>query len=214
MTPTEIETAARNQYNAIGDSFWSQAEILNLIWQACIELADLTKNIERTYTTSTVASQQEYSYPTSTVAIKRITYGGKKLQPITMREDDAITGLNQSTTDEGTPQYYFIWNDTIYLRPIPSAVGTLKIFSINKPQQVTTTSTIEVPDQFHMALVDYILSRMASKDRQLDVAKYYLDLWKETKIEAIKWHKRNKRGDSFASVQDEEQMNGSYLGLV
>ena len=214
MTPTEIETAARNQYNAIGDNFWSQTEILNLIWQACIELAGLTKCIERVYTTSTVASQQEYSYPTSAVSIKRITYEGKKLQAITMREDDAITGLNQATTDEGTPQDYAIWNETIYLRPSPSAVGTLKIFSINKPQQVTITSTIEVPDQFHMGLVDYILERMAAKDRQIDLAKYYHDLWEKTKVEAMKWHKRNKRGDSFASVQDEEQLNGSYLGLI
>lgn len=214
MTPTEIETSARLQYNAVGDSFWSTAEILNLMWQACIELAAVTKNVERVYTTSTVAAQQEYSYPTNTISIKRITYEGKKLQPITMREDDAITGLNQATTDQGTPQYYFIWNKTIYLRPIPSAVGTLKIFSINTPQQITATSTLEIPEELHMSIVDYILGRMAAKDRQIDISQYYMNLWKEHKLEAIKWHKRNKRGDSFASVQDEEQLNGSYLGLI
>ena len=142
------------------------------------------KYIERVYTTPTVAIQQEYSYPTNTVAIKRITYQGKKLQLITMREDDAVTGLNQSTTNEGTPQYYFIWNKTIYLRPIPDSVGTIKIFSLNVPDVVLTTSTIEIPTEFHMSLVDYILQRMCLKDKDYQGATMYENRWKSTLVEA------------------------------
>lgn len=214
MTPTEIETSARNRYNSIGDSFFSSEEILALMWDACLDITRECNLIERVYTTSTVASQQEYAYPTSTISIKRITYDGKKLKPITMREDDAITGLNQSTTSEGTPQYYFVWNDTIYLRPIPSSVATLKIFTYNEPSVLTISSTLEIPTQFHMDIVDYIVSEMAAKDSNLQFAKYYADKWERSKLDIKKWQRKRLRGDSFASVQDEDQLIEGYLGIV
>ncbi len=214
MTPTEIETAARNKYNSVGDSFYSQDEILDLIWEACLDLTRETNLIERVYTSSTVIGQQEYSYPTSTIAIKRITYGGQKLKPITFREDDAVTGLNQGTTDQGTPTYYYLWNETIYLRPIPSAVGTLKIFSYNEPSEVTNTSTLEIPLQYHMNLTDYVVSEMAAKDSNFSAAKYYREKWEKSKLRAKVWQKKRLRTDSFSVVQDEEQMVGSYLGIL
>ena len=214
MTPTEIETAARNKYNAIGDSFFSQEEVLDLMLQACNELARDCFMIQATYTTSTVASQQEYSYPTNTIAIKRITYDGKKLKQITFREDDSITGLNQSTTATGTPQYYFVWNETISLRPIPSSVATLKIYSFNEHSAITTSSTLEIPSQFHMDIVDFIVSEMAAKDSNFTAAKYYSDRWEKKKLDAKRWVRKQFRGDSFSVVQDEDQMIEGYLGIV
>lgn len=214
MTPTQIETAARNRYNAISDSFWSQDEILNLLYGACLDLSRECLLIERSYTTSTVASQQEYAYPTSAIAIKRVSYDGKKLKPITMREDDSITGLNQSTTATATPQYYFIWNQTISLRPIPSSVGTLKIYTYNEPSAITITSTLEIPTQFHMDLVDYIVGEMAAKDLNFTAAQYYQAKWEKAKIAAKRWAKRKNRGDSFNVVQDEDMMIEGYLGIV
>lgn len=214
MTPTELETAARNRYNSIGDSFFSQPEILDLIWDACLDMTRECNVIERVYTTSTVANQQEYSFPTSTISIKRITYDGKKLKPITFREDDTITGLNQSTTSTGTPQYYYQWNDTIYLRPIPTDVATLKIFTYNEPQVITTASVLEIPVQFHMDLLDYIVSEMAAKDSNFEAAQYYANKWEAAKMSIKKWQKKRLRGDSFATVQDEESMIEGWLGIV
>lgn len=214
MTPTQIETAARNRYNSVGDSFFSSAEILDLMWDACLDMTRETNLIERIYTSSTVASQQEYAFPDSTISIKRITYEGKKLKPITFREDDAITGLNQSTTSTGTPQYYYQWNGSIFLRPIPSDIGTLKIFSFNEPEVLTSTSVLEVPLQFHMDLVDYIVSEMAAKDSNFEAAKYYQAKWERSLAEIKKWQRKKLRGDSFASVQDEEALIEGYLGIV
>lgn len=214
MTPTQIELAARNRYNAVGDSFWSQDEILMLLYDACLDMARECLLIENTYTTSTVASQQEYAYPTTTMAIKRITYNGSKLKKINFREDDSITGLNQSTTSTGTPQFYFIWNDTISLRPIPTDVGTLKIYSFNEPAELTINSSIEIPTQFHMDLVNYIVSEMAAKDSNINVAQYYLNKWDKAKLNAKRWAKKRLRTDSFSTVQDEEMSVEGYFGIV
>lgn len=214
MTPTEIETWARQRYNAIGDTFWSQAEILNYMTGACMRAARRCGLIERTYTSTTVASQQEYDFPTNTIAIKRVTWNGIKLKPITMREDDAVTGLNMTTTATGTPQYYWVWNYTIALRPIPNDAQSLKIWSVNTPSALTITSTLEIPSQFHEDLIHYINREMALKDSNFNAAKSYGELWEQSLIEMDKWQKKRKRTDGFGTVQDEDQLVEGYFGIV
>jgi selenocysteine-specific translation elongation factor len=215
MTPSEIELAAREQYNAIGDTNWSQLEIFRLIYAACLQLAREALAIERTYTTSTVASQQEYSYPTNTISISRITYEGTKLAPISFQEDDVLTLNNASSSVTGTPQYYAIWNETIYLRPIPSGVGTLKIFSYNEPQAITSaTATMEVPSQFHMGIVDFVLARMFGKDQNEKFASYHMTLWNEELKSAKRWAQKKKRGDNYAVVKDEDSLSKTVMGLI
>lgn len=52
MTPTQILTSARNKYNAVGDSFWSDDELLGILYDACVEMTDDADMIERTYSTA------------------------------------------------------------------------------------------------------------------------------------------------------------------
>lgn len=215
MTPTEIETWARQRYNAINDTFWSQAEIFNYLTGACMRAARRTQLIERVYTTSSVASQQEYDFPTNTIAIKRVTWNGIKLKPITMREDDSITGLNMTTTATGDPQYYFVWNYTISLRPIPASVQTIKIWSVNTPSAITaSTASLEIPAQFHEDLLHYINREMALKDSNFKAASAYGELWEQSLVEMDRWQKKRKRTDSFAAVQDEGQLVEGYFGIL
>lgn len=213
MTVTEIVTAARNAYNAVGDNFWSDPELYALLYDACLDMQRECQLIQSTLTTSTVASQQEYDFPTNTIAIKRITYEGQKLGHITMREDDMITGLNSSTTATGTPAYYFTWNEVIYLRPIPDSIGTLKIFSVNEPSAITSTSTIEIPTQFHMDLVKYMVMNIALKDQNANIADRYEKRWEQAKMNAKKWARKQAVADSFRRVQDEEAVGGNYFGV-
>jgi hypothetical protein len=214
MTLTELITMCRQRHNSVGDTFWSDDEIRGLIYAGCNEMAREAKVIEGVYTTSTVVGQQEYSYPTQTISIKRVTYAGAKLQPITFREDDQITGLNAGVTSQGTPQYYAVWNDTIYLRPLPAAVGTLKIFSYNEPQALTSVSTLEIPSQYHADIVSYVLFCMHAKEKNFDGATYWRDEWDE-RLLRIKVHQRKRlRGDSFTNVNDIDTMGESFIGTI
>lgn len=213
MTPADVIQKAREQYNAVGETFWSESEFLGLISMACQELARETKCIERVYTTTTVASQQEYDYPTNTTDIKRVTYDGNRIDPITFDEADQVTLNNSSITTVGSPVGYAIWNETLYLYPTPSEAKTLKIYSVNEPQDVSTiTSTLEVPTWTHPALVNYCLSAMYAKDKDFASAKYYKDLWMSD-IQAIKRKMaKKKRGDRMASVKDEGSIPPNYWG--
>ena len=214
MTPSEIILAARQRYNAVGDTNWSDAEICSLIYFGELQLfTELGMVIENTFTTSTVIGTREYAYPSNAASIRRIEFNGKKLFPITFRDDDSLTNQNEATTDTGEPVYYEIFDSTIYLRPIPSTVDDLKMYANCEPQAVTTTSTLEIPSFTHGALVDYVVAEMAAKDLNFKMAEYYMSKWQNTHIPSIKKRiKLNKRGDSFAVVQSEELLPHNSLG--
>lgn len=214
MTPSEINTAARSKYNSTGDTFYTEDEINTLIYEACIELARKAFVIEKLYTTSTVASQQTYVFPTNTIMIRRVEYNGQKLQKIDIREDDLITNLSMSTSATGTPGFYFEWEETLYLRPVPDSVGTLKIYSYNEPQAVVTTTALEVPTQWHMGIVNYVASELAAKDENPNMAAHFLLKWEKTVNDAIGFQRRRKRGDSFATVKDADVFPRTYLGNI
>lgn len=203
MTPDELEEYCRQNYNAVNDTFWASSEIMNYIRHACTEIAQFGMVIERTYETATFDGTQGYDFPTNVKDVKRVTWNGKKLIPIDMRLDDAMTGMNMETTDTGNPESYWIWNRTIYLRPIPGSAETLKLWTHNFPAEVSSTSTLDVPEEYHMDLADAVLQRMAAKDENFSAAQYYGAIWEKKKLEIRKDMRRKKRADGFATVKDE-----------
>ncbi len=214
MTPVEVVTLARQSYNAVGDDFFADAELYGHLTGAQNQLAREANVIEQTYSTTTVIDQREYDYPSATISVKRVTYNGLKLEPITFREDDAVTNGNEATTQTGTPLYYEIFDKVLYLRPIPDAAQTLKVFSFNEAAAVTATSVLDVPTVFHHCLVDYLLWRMATKDQNFQGAQYYLAKWDEHVKKAKVWSRKRARGDAFGNVQDIYALPTSYFGVM
>lgn len=215
MTLSDITTACRRRHNALGDNFYSDAELWQLIYEACVEYAREVKCIENTFTSTTVASTQSYAYPTNLIEIKRITYNGAKLEPINMREDDLLTLSNQSTTSTGTPQYYFVWDEAIYLRPIPDAAQTLKVFGPCEPSMITvSTATIEVPSVFHTKLINFVVSEMYAKDQNFQAATYYMNMFLTGLQKDKGFWKKRKRADALGRVMDEETSAATIIGAV
>lgn len=215
MTPVDIETAARDQYNATGDTFFSQTAIMTLIYKAQCQLVAKAPVIERTFTTPSVASQREYDYPTEAFSIWRAEYNGMPMSKVTFREDDSVNNLTSAVTTTGTPRYYSIWNNTLFLRPSPAVdADTIKLYTYNIPQTVTSTSVLEVPVVFHAGIIDFVLSEMFAKDTNVTGAMYYRKLWSETLIDAIKYTAKRKRGGGPAHVQTEETLITNILGTI
>jgi hypothetical protein len=220
MTPSDISNFARSKYNAVSDSFFTDAEIYQYIYQACLELAAECNILETIYSTTSVTGQQSYAFPTQTRIIKRITYanvggGSVKLEPITFREDDALTLVNVASTTQGFPQFYTQFNYSIYLRPIPDATGsTITIYSFNEPQPVTATSVIEVPSLFHMDLCDFVVKEMYAKDKDPDMLAYFDARWGQAKLRIKRWVQKRKRGDAFTIVQNEDNLAVTLTGPV
>lgn len=212
MTPTEIESAARQRYNAVGDDFFPQEMIMDLIYGASLQLALEAYPIEKVFSTTSVADQQEYTYPTQMVAIRRIEYDGVKIEPLDLI-DDPKSNLNDP---KGTPGGYSIWADVIRMYPTPSEDGkTIKIFGYNEPQRVTSTSVLEIPTEYHLDVVDYILSAFFAKDKDRNMSTYHRELWGRAVLKAKRDRMKRKRSDKFTVVKAGSYTRArTYMGDV
>ena len=208
MTPDEIVGQARQAYNAVGDTFFNSTELYNLIWQAEQQLAMQTFCIKKIETTSTVIGQIEYVRPTTAISLKRITYNGSSLRPINFMEDDAITNYDASTTATGYPLCYMEWGTSIFIRPIPDAVYTLKLWFFAKPQAVSDVTVLEIPEEYQLDLVNFILSHMFGKDGKAEMSAYHLNLWKESVMRIKGWERRKLRSNWPAAVNNIDALAG------
>lgn len=212
MSPTQVLESARQSYNAVGDTYWSDAELLKYAYYAELELNREGLAIERTFTTNTVVDQREYNYPTNMMQIKRLTYDGAKLKPITFGEWDLLTVNDTSSTETGEPQYYMTWNSVIILQPIPDTVAELKIRGIVRPTLQAITGTFLIDEQFHPAIVDYVVWRMTIKDSNNPMADRYRGIWNEHIAGIRRWRQKKRRGDRFARVKNVDAGSFTYLG--
>jgi hypothetical protein len=214
MTPLEVITAARQFHNAVGDDFWSDAELYNHLYFSATELATEAECIENRYTTTTVASQQEYEKPTRAVRTKRVEYNGQKLDVIDFRGLDSVY-LNTTTTVTGTPQYYYAFDNVVGLYPTPDTAGvTIKIYSYDYPSFPSATSTLEIPVQYHRALVMGVRAQMSPKELGHPNTGFYQQEWERLLLQIKRQERRRRRGDKFRRVLREEDLPNTQLGYL
>lgn len=216
MTPDQIQSAARLKYNAVNDTFYNDDFFYNLIYEAETLLAEEALVIQKIYSTTSVNGQREYSWPTNAMAIKRLEYDGNKLKLITFRQDDAQTLSDSSTTETGTPDFYEIWDRTIYLRPIPDTDGlTIKIFSYDMPSlQTTGSGVLDTPTHYHKDIVNFCVAYLAAKNQDMKTTDLYLSLWQQAVQKAKKWQRKRVTADQFKRVQNVDELPQTYLGLT
>jgi len=200
VTPSNLATIIRERYNATGDSFFSDTYIYNLIYQAEMELALEANVIENSYTTVSVSGTREYAYPDNAISIRRVEYKGVKVVP---REliDDPKTSL---TEPSGTPAEYAIWDNELILFPTPDTDDDqIKVFSYDMPSEVSATSTLSTPAQYHLSLIHFCISNMHAKELNDKMASYHMSLWRDEIRRIKRERKRSKHGDMYAVVRDE-----------
>lgn len=217
MTPSEVETAARYRYGASTDTFFSQAEIFELIYQAEMVLATRAHCIQALDTsTTTVSGTQSYAFPTNFISVKRVTWNGRWLKKINFNEDDVLTSLSAATTATGEPSFYYIWNNYIYLREIPNAAQTLAIIGFKQPTALSTSpisTSLSVPARYHTGLIDFVVAHMALKDKEFTIYQMLMDRWDLVVKEAERYEEKRKRADSLNYVRLEEQMPTTDFGM-
>jgi hypothetical protein len=217
VTPSQVETAARNRYNASSDSFYSQSEIFDLIYQGEMILATETNCIEASdSTTTTVSGTQSYAFPTNFISVKRVEWNGRRLKRVDMREDDLLTAMAADTTTTGDPTYYFEWNGYVYLREIPGSAETLKFFGYKQPTALSTSpvsSSLSVPARYHTSLINYVTAHIAAKDKDFEGLQSFMKLWEQDLQRARVYEKRRQRMDQFSYVRTEEQMSHTEFGI-
>jgi hypothetical protein len=200
LSVSDIMTRARQRYNAVGDDFFSDQMLRDLIFDGQSILAKEGWVIEKTFTTTSVADTREYAYPATTLAIKEIRYDNLMLEKVKLRNDPKTS----STDPTGKPAEYALWNDTIILFPTPdTSTETIQIRVYSYPSDVTSnTSAIDVPEEYKEDLVNYLLMWMALKDQNTPLADRYQRSWEDAVVRAKKQRRKRLRGDSNTRVTD------------
>ena len=212
---SDLIANSRDSYNGTDDTFFTDTYLYQWLTDGCNSIARRSFCIEATSTDVTVASQADYDYPDDCIAIKRITVDGKKVQLITKREYDVITLTGQTSDTTGQPVFYTDFNNVISFFPIPSTADLDIVFDYFSDQpSLIEGSTVLVPYQFQLGLVDYVLSKMYQKDKDFNSATYYDNRFEKTIREAIAYMQKKKRTDKFAQVQSEELLINTIYGAT
>ena len=200
LTVSDLMERARQRYNAVGDDFFSDQMLRDAIFDAQTDLAKEGYVIEKTFETTSVADQREYTYPENTLSIKEVRYDSDKLQKVSLRDDPKTS--NDDPT--GTPADYAIWDEVIYLYPTPDTTGdTIQIKCYAYPQDITSnTDNIEVPQEYREDIITYVNYLMAQKDQNFTLADRLLARWQDAIFKAQRQRQKRLRGDSFAQVTD------------
>lgn len=216
MTPAQIQAAARRKYNATGDTFFSDDEFFYLIYEAESVLAQESLVIQKTYTTSSVASQREYAWPTNALGIRRIEYDGSKLKFINMRQDDIVTLLNTDVVDTGTPEYYFVWDRSIFLRKTPGTAGlSIKIYTYDLPSlQTSSSANLDTPVIYHKDIVNFVVANMAIKDGNGTIYDRFNKMWELAVANSRKFQRRRVGQDGMPRVQNVDALVNTNLGYA
>jgi hypothetical protein len=148
----------------------------NWVYEGARDICRKLECLQSIATVATTASTQTYSL--STVNFFRIHYGewqptgDSTTYPLTYRDWHTMSevwGSSQRIT-QGTPEVWTLWgqppNVTASLYPIPSAVGTLRIYYYRLPIVKASDATlVEVPEGWDDLVVDYAEFMALRRDR-------------------------------------------------
>lgn len=173
-TVDQVITYVKRQFGDESGVQVGNDDIIRWINAAEQEVISANQVLKAVATTSTVASQDEYTLGTGIDLqyINSIHVDGRKLPYKNFNEAEGYITLNDPDKTQVTrPEFWYEWAGTVYLYPIPDAVYPLKVYYHRVPVALTTTSdTLNVPDNYFNRIVEYCMAQAYELDDNLDAA--------------------------------------------
>lgn len=151
---------------------WSNTKIDNVINEGIREVASRFRwpFLASSAQVSVTSGTQSYALSGIASDIQRIAAiidndKRVKLQEIEAQYAWQVYGGDPTTSDEATG--FYIWGDTLYLVPSPTATETdaYTLFYYKSPTELTNdTDTPEWSSQFHMLLAEYAIARVWERE--------------------------------------------------
>jgi hypothetical protein len=202
MTPAQLETLIRNQFNALNDTFFSSDEIHSYISKYAKQVSFEIPCIEDVDTSQvTVASQRNYNLPTGAFAIKTLLVDDKAIPEITLKDGEDREIWDDAT--DGDAEEFYIHNDIIYLNPPPSTAGlTITIYYYEYHPDIVIGGSLVIPVPFHERLANGVLADMYAKDQNFNSSNWYMTQWLKTDLPSMReFMEKKKRGNKFRTVR-------------
>jgi len=199
VTVDTIIDRVRYDLNETTASFWSDTELRQWINEAIWEINSKTRCLERsTFTQALAEDDYDYSITGDWLSIETIIHDSG----VTTGDTDTNEASRRlhtlkridirdygHTRETGRPKQYAIWNDTLYVWPIPDSDQsgtTLILFAVNLPTSITSgSSATETPAYFDHAIVNYTKAKAYFKDKRDAKGNYYMALFEKALREYV-----------------------------
>jgi len=97
--------------------------------------------------------------------LEAVIYDGWPLEPTSLERLKADIGGPDAST-QGTPQYFYVWANKIYVWPVPSVSGkAIQVNYSSHPVSVTGAADfLGVPDRYYDRVCEYVMSKAYELD--------------------------------------------------
>jgi hypothetical protein len=177
----------RADLNETTAGFWTDAQLIKWTDEAVKDIIYKTRCTETGVSTTTLQNAvRTYSLSSVTfLDVEKVEHdSGVTTDPQQVFDLDRAMFRNLRYGREketGRPKVFSVWNNALYIWPIPANTSsdtysgtTLYIYYIPRPSGVTTTtSVIETPAYFDVAVYDYVKAKALAKDGQAS-ADYFM----------------------------------------
>lgn len=195
MQLSELRADVRAELDEDTAGFWTDAMLNRWINAGNLDIARRLEDLEATELQDSVASQANYDLPSDCLdyKLKRVLYknDGTNYEPlywIDFVQLNSIEGDQSNTlTDTGKPLRFYLWENDIWLQPVPAAAVTdgLKLYYYKRPATLTEdTDTPEHQTQLHSLIVLYACYRGLKRDTLYTDSQRYFDEYLEGVQEA------------------------------
>lgn len=162
-----------------GDEAGVQLDIADILqWANDGQQAINTKNkiFKTKSTTLSVPDQANYTFPVELIQqVETLTYDGKALDPIEMNTAlNTIHSVDPHQEESGIPIAWYEWGGEFTLYPKPDAVKDIVLYYTRYPIPLTgdEAQSLDVPDKYYQAVVDYVLWKCYELDEDWDGAQF------------------------------------------
>lgn len=128
-------------------------------------------------TFNTVASTASYALSTIAADLQQLTSlritspdnNERWLQPMTAEDFDRFIA-DPTSESEGSPEKYYLWDNTVYLYPIPDDAYTIAVRYIKTPTTVASDDQPDIPEEYQEILTLGTLYRAMQINDNFDQA--------------------------------------------
>jgi len=133
-----------------------------------------------------------YNVATGAHNIDTVTYDGDVMDEISLQDYLKYT---ESSSGNGTPEYWMRWGALVYLYPTPDAGATMVQWVVTAPTALSAASdTPTFPSEFHRAIVDYALMCGYADAGMAQESMSYRMLWEKAVAHTATYASAERKG--------------------
>lgn len=203
MLLADVIRQVQREFGDDNEIFLTKQDIVDFVNEARIRIArDANIGYASNTFTASVGSYTFASSSSTTIpAIRRVSYGTKAIQYMSLETLDSI---NVDRELPGEPEFYYVQGNTLKLFPKPLAtdsttvtVETNSIFA----NLIPTDSDLQIPVQYHNDLVLFAIARAHHRDQNHRAAE--LKMAEFEKNIALRRYDSEHPTEDFAVVRDD-----------